>query len=417
MARLAIAPPAAPVIETPWRPQAFGLVIIAAAIIGITGGLVFSTFFPRGELARYEYHLWRWQADTLLDNVFSRAGIGPHPKGDDATRSLTEYFRLTSALRAALDDDSPDLALIDTLTNERATYENDVERLVEARIHEAVEGAGLTRGLPLFRDVRFVWPPVDFELTNPPRLLVRSPRDRIARAGDTLLKNDLSLRDIEQIERETDSGDTVSIVVSIGGIAAYPAIVRDDRSYESLIETASHEWVHHYLAFFPLGEQWGNGGDAETLNETTADLAGREIANLIRRAHPVELPRGADGTAPPANGRPVDIDFNAEMRRLRLEVDDLLAKGKVDEAEALMDARRRFFNDHGIPIRRINQAYFAFYGTYAASAASSNPIGPKVDQVWERTKDVGRFLAIMREVRTTADLDAALSRLPLPPKP
>jgi hypothetical protein len=82
------------------------------------------------------------------------------------------------------------------------------------------------------------------------------------------------------------------------------------------------------------------------------------------------------------------------MRKLRLEVDDLLAKGKVDEAEALMDARRRFFNDHGIPIRRINQAYFAFYGTYAASAASSNPIGPKVDQVWERTKDVGRFLAV-----------------------
>ncbi len=413
MARLAIAPAAATVEASPWRPQAFGLVIIAAAIIGIAGGFAFSTFFPRGELAGYEYHLWRWQADTLLDNVFSRAGIGPDPEGASADRAISEYFRLTSAIRAASNAESPDLALLDALTNERATYENDVERLVEARIREAVAGAGLTRALPLFRGVDFVWPPVDFELTNPPRLLVRSPRNRIDRDGDTLLKNDLTLRDIEEIEAETDSRDTVSIVVSIGGIAAYPAIVRDDRSYDALIETASHEWVHHYLAFFPLGEQWGKGGDAETLNETTADLAGREIANLIREAHPVELSRGADGTAPPAARAP-DIDFNAEMRRLRLEVDGLLAAGDVAGAERTMDERRRFFNDHGIPIRRLNQAYFAFYGTYAASSASSNPIGPKVDQVWERTKDVGAFLAIMREVRTTADLDAALARLAAP---
>ena len=37
--------------------------------------------------------------------------------------------------------------------------------------------------------------------------------------GDTLLKNDLSLRDIERLEDKTTDDDTVSIVVSIGGLA------------------------------------------------------------------------------------------------------------------------------------------------------------------------------------------------------
>src|SRR5690606_30540501 len=107
--------------------------------------------------------------------------------------------------------------------------------------------AGLQRRLPLFEGIAITWPPVNFELTEPPRLLVRSPRDTIRRSGDTLLKPDLSLRDIEKIEAETTSDRTVSIVISIGGIAAYPAIVRDDRSYDSILETAAHEWVHHYL--------------------------------------------------------------------------------------------------------------------------------------------------------------------------
>ena len=47
----------------------------------------------------------------------------------------------------------------------------------------------------------------------------------------------------------------------------------------------------------------------------------------------------------------------------------------------------RFF-DNGIHIRKINQAYFAFYGTYADGPASSNPVGPKIERVWELTIDL-----------------------------
>jgi len=193
-------PPAPEVTLRPWRPHAWTLTVCAAAILGLLVGLGWTAFGNRGPLAQYEYHLWRWQADTLLDNLFARAGIGPDPNDTAGHEAIETYFRLTSQILAASQQSSPDLALIDALENERAAYENDVERLIERYITEALGSAGLRERLPLFDGIAITWPPVDFELTNPPRLLVRSPRDQIRRAGDTLLKPDLSLRDIEKIE-------------------------------------------------------------------------------------------------------------------------------------------------------------------------------------------------------------------------
>jgi hypothetical protein len=99
------------------------------------------------------------------------------------------------------------------------------------------------------------------------------------------------------------------------------------------------------------------------------------------------------------------------MRELRLQVDGLLAEGKVAEAEAAMEAKRAYLNENGITIRKINQAYFAFYGTYADSPQSSSPIGPKVNRVWELTGDVGTFLRAMRDVTSVADLDRVVAVL------
>ncbi len=402
---------AANVVEyRPWAPSLWTMLLSSAAIIGIVTGVLVSMFWPSGPLGGYEYRLWKWQADTFTSTAFARMGIGPNPDTTAGQEAVLKYFALTSRIRAEAEAANPDVGLLEVLDNERATYENDVERLIKRFITEAIESNGhLQQQLPLFRGVSITWPPVEFELTSPPRLLVRSPRDRIERKGDTLLKTDLSLRDIEAIERDTDSSDTASLVISIGGLAAYPAIIRDDRTYNAVLETAAHEWVHHYLAFFPLGRQWGKGGDSEALNETTANVAGREIAYLVRQANPIKFPDDLDGRAP---SRPAsEIDFNAEMRALRREVDGLLAEGKVSEAEQRMEVKRLYFNENGIAIRKINQAYFAFYGTYADSPQSSNPIGPKVDRVWELTRDVGVFLTFMREVTNLADLDAILEDL------
>jgi hypothetical protein len=172
--------------------------------------------------------------------------------------------------------------------------------------------------------------------------------------------------------------------------------------------------VHHYLAFYPLGERFGKGADGTRLNETTAELAGQEIAKLVRAKHPLTFPAGEDGRAPPAQAP--TVDFDAVMRDLRIQVDSLLAGGKVDEAEQLMDDKREYLAQNGINIRKINQAYFAFYGSYAANAeAGSDPTGDKIQAVFDRTGSVGAFLTVMRDIQTTADLDAALDKLGGPP--
>ena len=396
----------------PWRPPLVALSTVAAATLTLALTLALSLFLSRGALAAHEYSLWRWETAHLPSTVFSLLGAQAQVAEARETEYLTTYFELTSTIRGELQEETPDQALVEALANVRALYENDVERIVEGYVTDAVVEAGLKRPLPLFGGVRVLWPPVDIELTSPPLLLVRSPRNEIRRAGDTLLKSDLRLEEIERIEAQTDDADTVSLVVSIGGLAAYPAIVLEDRSYGSVLRLAAHEWVHHYLAFFPLGEAWGSR-EGTTLNETVAHVAEREIARIARELHPLELDPAVDGRAPPREH--TLPDYRGEMRQLRLDVDALLEEGLVAEAEALMEAQRQHMASHGIFTRKINQAYFAFYGSYASLPQSSDPIGPKVERVWEETGDLLLFLSLVREVQTEAELDTVLVGLGVDP--
>ena len=132
-----------------------------------------------------------------------------------------------------------------------------------------------------------------------------------------------------------------------------------------------------------------------TLNETLADIVGREIGDRAREMllegealppSPCLSPDGDCATPLPApesgrHDRDEHFGFNEEMRETRLRVDELLAGGNVGEAEAYMKERRLFFVENGYPIRRLNQAYFAFHGTYAENAASSSPIAGTAAQV------------------------------------
>ena len=396
----------------PWQPPLLLLSTTAAATFTLALVIGLSLAVARGPVGNDEYSVWRWEAEHLAVSVFSLLGVGEELSEAEQAERLEAYFRLTSAIRGELRAESPDRALVETLANERALYENDVERIIERYVTDAVVAAGLKRPLPLFEDVRMLWPAVDIELTNPPQVLVRSPRDEIRSAGYTLLQPDLTLDAIERIEARTDDEDTVSVVLPIGGLAVYPAIIREDRSYYSILRTAAHEWVHFYLAFYPLGIAY-NTADGPTLNETVANVAEVEIARIARELHPIDLPEGADGRAPPRERS--SLVFSTEMRELRLAVDDLLAEGRVAEAETLMEERRLHLAEHGIFIRKINQAYFAFYGSYATLPQSSDPIGPKVERVWEETGDLLTFFSLVREMRTEAELDAILVRLGVDP--
>ncbi len=396
----------------PWAPSIEALAPTLAGLIALVVLVVLGLFLERGALGRYEYALWRWEAGNLTTSVFVLLGAGEELDASAEAERLATYFALTSAIRAELQAAEPDEALVAQLVSERALYENDVERIIEGYVTDAVAAAGLSRPLPLFGGVEVLWPPVDLELTNPPQLLVRSPRDEIRREGDTLLKSGLTLEEVEAIEARVDDGETVSVVVAIGGLAAYPAIVREDRAYDTVVRLTAHEWVHHYLAFYPLGLAWGSR-EGTTLNETVADLVERELWRIVQELHPVSLPAGADGRAPPR--AQATVSFSEEMRALRLAVDALLAEGRVAEAEGLMEERQLYLAENGILIRKINQAYFAFYGSYASLPQSSDPIGPKVERVWEETGDLATFLALVREVQSVAELDEVLRGLGVDP--
>ena len=90
---------------------------------------------------------------------------------------------------------------------------------------------------------------------------------------------------------------------------------------------------------------------------------------------------------------PIDaFDFNAEMRETRLRAEKLLAAGKIEEAEAYMEERRQLLVENRFFIRKINQAFFAFHGSYATSAASVSPVDEQLRTLQNRTESLADFL-------------------------
>ncbi len=295
---------------------------------------------------------------------------------------------------------------------ERARLENGVEATIEGRVTAIAAREGVKRGLGPLPDM--VWPPVDFEFTAPPHSLAISPRDHIELRDSSLLRDNLTIEQVEAIESDRERRDNVSaLAFPTGGVAAYPALVAFPTSYRSAVELAAHEWTHNYLAFRPLGVRYFVSQDLRTINETVADLVGSEIAAGVLEKWPL---------GEPAVGRPENssqttserVDLGGELRKLRGEVDALLAGGKIDEAERLMEERRQFLVAHGYFIRKINQAYFAFTNLYAGRAGSpgaTNPIGPKIDELRRRAGSLREFLRIAGDVKSVADLDRALAEL------
>src|SRR6185369_11212515 len=95
-----------------------------------------------------------------------------------------------------------------------------------------------------------------------------------------------------------------------------------------------------------------------------------------------------------------------------LRTEQLLGSGDVDAAEAYMRARRDELQTHGIMIRKLNQAYFALYGSYGGGAAASprNPIPGLLRQLRERSGSLAEFMFVVRQVTSVAQLQAAVAQ-------
>ncbi len=267
------------------------------------------------------------------------------------------------------------------------------EGVLESQISTVAAEMGLTfAGQPI--------PPVSFQLSEPPNALIVSPRDVIRQDADISISPNLTIDQITQLEDTVDRSVNVSsLVVGIGGIGVYPTMVMQTTDINWLAEVVSHEWTHNFLTLRPLGASYLSNPELRTMNETTASIAGKEIGRaVVARYYPDLLPPPpppAQQTPSQEPSTPPAFDFNAEMRETRVTVDKLLADGKIDEAEAYMEQRRVFFWDHGYHIRKINQAYFAFYGAYAdqpGGAAGTDPVGTAVRTLRADSPSLAQFV-------------------------
>jgi len=327
----------------------------------------------------------------------------------DSRRSVPEeeqllgrYFTLAAEMAAleSAPQNGGTAAGLALKERERHGLENDVEDIIERRISDLLGEQGLTFAPPLFRDFDFVFPPVDFELDRPPKILVISPRQRIDLTDSFRLDGTLDAAKIVTLEREAEANGVSALVINVGGVATYPSLVSELLSYESLVRTAIHEWLHQYLALHPLGRNYFASNELRTLNETVANLAGNELLALFFEKYPRSF-----GLQYPARNEYV----SGEIRNLRLAVESLLVAGQVAEAERLMEEKRLQLQASGIYIRRLNQAYFAFYGFYGDTGASISPIGPRLAELRARSGSVTDFVRTAAGIISIEDLDGLLA--------
>ncbi len=290
------------------------------------------------------------------------------------------------------------------------------EAILQEQVSAVVNELGLTTGgQPV--------PPILFHITPLPYDLIVSPRDKIESMTSISLLPDLSVDQQVALEERVDKGLNVSsLVVPVGGIGSYPTMVESTTDLNWLTDTIVHEWIHNWLTLRPLGLNYDTSPELRTMNETAASIAGHEIGALVIQLYYPELKQALltqvrPITLPLGPIDPGDLhkpfDFRAEMHTTRVRVDELLAQGKIEETEAYMEQRRQLFWDNGYPIRKLNQAYFAFYGAYAdvpGGAAGEDPVGPAVRQLRSQSVSLGDFLHRIAQMTSFQQLQEAVAR-------
>ncbi len=366
----------------------------------------------RASAAHDSFNIAVWELLHAADIV---EALNTPPENPGA---IDEYFETTALLREATgraegllaNRPADDPELLEALEQEEI-IKRDLEE-IRARSTLALRGllmntmrdAGLVSDPPVFDEI--VFPPVSFVMEDLPRALIVSPRDRIASLESMPLRPDISTEETLRLEGALTSRDLSALVVNIGGMGTYPALVKATSTRDSTMRTIVHEWVHHYLFFHPLGQRYSASGDMTTINETVANMVAAETAALALNQPPPVFRVPEPRTEPHRD--PGVFDFGAYMRETRIEAERLLADGLINEAEAYMEVRRVHLNEtHGYAIRKINQAYFAFHGSYADSPAggSVSPIFGQLIEVRNQTGSVAEFLRTVREIKSPSDLE------------
>ncbi|MQF82729.1 hypothetical protein FIM02_01005 [SAR202 cluster bacterium AD-802-E10_MRT_200m] len=286
-------------------------------------------------------------------------------------------------------------SVIFDLKTRRGKLRASVESILAEELTLVFKEQGLARGVGPFN---MLWPPVSFKIAPVPKLLVVSPRDRIHLQDTQLLDPNISSSDIDLLESKLfkDHGKSV-LVLGISGLATYPSLIADNNSLGSLLRTAAHEWLHQYWYFYPFGRSYFDSTEMTTLNETAAEIAGRELGDLAYDR--LQDARSEEFFEANTSNRGTK-DLESAMKEIRFITDSLLAQERIDEAESFMEEQRLILVDQGYHIRKLNQAYFAFHGTYAESPESVSPIADQLHRLRSQSSNIGEFIGTLSQFDT-----------------
>lgn len=399
------------------------LTVLLIVLAAVTGYGTPSPSNPVEKVRAYtrgiEFDYAEWMADAAVTKMRAASIHAPHIF-DPATQiqiveahlEITQTILTNEYLLAQLYADptiidkesaSEDVrAELASLYARQAELAPLAEAILQEQVTSVLADVGLTAaGQPI--------PNVWYHSTPLPMALIVSPRERITQTANISVNTAITLDEQAALEARVEEGLGVSsLVVNIGGVGVYPTMVMRTTNLNWMVNTIAHEWIHNYLTFRPLGLFYGSRTHPEvrTMNETTASIAGDEIGALvIEKYYPDKAPNASRPTVqlvalPGSIPNPGDLprppfDFRAQMHETRLTVDALLADGKIEEAETYMEERRQVFLRNGYLLRKINQAYFAFHGAYAASpggAAGQDPIGPAVRELRAQSGSLAEFV-------------------------
>ncbi len=309
-------------------------------------------------------------------------------------------------------EDSAELAA--ELAEKRAELRR-LQPVAEGSLQSQVDAA---LGVAGFEVLGGTWPPVAGRMTPLPLMLIVSPRDSIEQKYAFALENGMSVPDRDALEQQIyGEQDLSALVVPIGGLGIFPAMIVETGNLRFLADTYAHEWAHHWLSLQPLGFNYAQSSELRTINETTASIVGNEIGRMILATYyPEQIPPLPAATNASVDGNQQDVqpaeperfNFGEAMNETRVRVDELISAGQLDEAEAYMEVRRQLFVENGYLIRKLNQAYFAFYGGYATTpgAQGADPVGPTVVALRKQSESLGDFLHKIKGVTSFEALQA-----------
>lgn len=380
----------------------------------------------------FDYVSWMLHA-TWLKMQQASAGVPGYMDRESRRLAVSDYLQLTQRImqsEEAVNRIYADAAISDKVAAsthlhdelEQLYKQQDVlapfaEAVLQAEVSAVAADFGLTTlGQPI--------PAVLYHATSVPDALIVSPRTQIQQTANISIEPGLPVDQQAALEHRVErSLDVSSLVVPIGGVGVYPTMIMRTTDLTWLASTIAHEWTHNYLEFRPLGLLYDRSPELRTMNESTADIVGNEIGTeVIARYYPGVLPASFAGLGrvdlsvsnpEPADGETPPFDLRAEMHTTRVNVDAMLASGRILDAEAYMERRRQFFVQNGFFIRRVNQAYFAFYGAYAdvpGGAAGEDPVGPAVRALRGHSASLADFVVRIAWMTSFEELQRAIGK-------